>query len=156
MAPKAAERLTWVMWSTSGPISNPPAFGVIYVIKYSGGFRYFISHDIKISLKMRQHYGHPGHITIEFTTHFNESMVHFVVGLTIYGNMWVLYMFWNSFLMWIQWWCLFCDWSDHIWQYRQMCECYTCSRLVFDVNSAPSMTFPILDYPSCLTIPYLT
>jgi hypothetical protein len=51
MAPKAAEWLTWIMWSTSGPISNPPAFGVIYVIKYSGGFRYFISHDIKIGLK---------------------------------------------------------------------------------------------------------
>jgi hypothetical protein len=29
---------------------------VIYVIKYSGGFRYFISHNIKISLKTRQHY----------------------------------------------------------------------------------------------------
>jgi hypothetical protein len=40
-----------------GPISNPPAFGVIYAIKYSGGFRYFISHDIKIGLKTRQHYG---------------------------------------------------------------------------------------------------
>jgi hypothetical protein len=31
-----------------GPISDPPAFGVVYVIKYSGDFKYFISHDIKI------------------------------------------------------------------------------------------------------------
>ena len=38
-----------------GPISNPPAFEVVYVIKYFGGFRYFISHDIEISLKMQQH-----------------------------------------------------------------------------------------------------
>jgi hypothetical protein len=30
-----------------GPISNPPVFGVIYVIEYFGGFRYFIAHDIK-------------------------------------------------------------------------------------------------------------
>jgi hypothetical protein len=36
-------------------ISNPPAFGVIYVIKYFGGFGYFISHNIKIGLKMQQH-----------------------------------------------------------------------------------------------------
>jgi hypothetical protein len=39
-----------------GQISNPPAFGVIYSIKYSGGFRYFTSHNIKIGLKMWQHY----------------------------------------------------------------------------------------------------
>ena len=38
-----------------GLIGNLLAFGVIYVIEYSGGFRYFISHDIKIGLKMRQH-----------------------------------------------------------------------------------------------------
>jgi hypothetical protein len=29
---------------------------VIYIIKYSSGFRYFISHNIKIGLKTRQHY----------------------------------------------------------------------------------------------------
>jgi hypothetical protein len=28
-------------------------------------------------------------------------------------------------------WCLFCDQSDHIWQYQQMCECYICSGSVF-------------------------
>ena len=55
MAPKATQQLNWIMWSTSGPISNPLAFGMIYVIKYSGGFRCFISHDIKIGLKMGQH-----------------------------------------------------------------------------------------------------
>ena len=27
-------------------------------------------------------------------------------------------MFWSGFLMWIPWWWLFCDWSDHIWQYQ--------------------------------------
>src|ERR1700683_5588401 len=47
-------------------MSNPPAFGVIYVIKYSGGFRYFISHDIKIGLKTRQHYSR---------SHFNNQVV---------------------------------------------------------------------------------
>jgi hypothetical protein len=38
-----------------GPVSNLPALEVIYVIEYSGGFKYFISHDIKSGLKMRQH-----------------------------------------------------------------------------------------------------
>jgi hypothetical protein len=32
---------------------------VIYVIKYSGGSRYFISHNIKIGLKTQQHYLRP-------------------------------------------------------------------------------------------------
>ena len=35
--------------------------------------------------------------------------------MAMLANAWVLYMFWTSFLMWIQWWCLFHDWSDHIW-----------------------------------------
>jgi hypothetical protein len=51
---RATAKLVYVInqWPNPfGPISNPPAFGVIYVIKYSGGFRYFISHDIKIGLK---------------------------------------------------------------------------------------------------------
>jgi hypothetical protein len=55
---RATAKLVYVinLWPNPfGPISNPPAFGVIYVIKYSGGFRYFTSHDIKIGLKMRQH-----------------------------------------------------------------------------------------------------
>jgi len=59
MAPKAAQQLAYLInqWPNPfSPICNPPAFGVIYVIKYSGGFRYFISHDIKIGLKMWQHY----------------------------------------------------------------------------------------------------
>jgi len=30
-----------------------------------------------------------------------------------------------------EWWCLFGDQSDHIWQYREMWECYTCSGPVF-------------------------
>ena len=35
-------------WSTSfGPISNPSVFEVLYLVKYFGGFKYFISHDIK-------------------------------------------------------------------------------------------------------------
>ena len=38
-------------WSTAfGPISNPSAFEVLYLVKYFGGFRYFISHDIKKSV----------------------------------------------------------------------------------------------------------
>ena len=40
-------------------------------------------------------------------------------------------MFWSSFLMRIWWWCSFCDWSDHIWQYQQTCKCYICSGVVF-------------------------
>jgi hypothetical protein len=35
-------------WPTAfGPISNPSAFKVLYLVKYFGGFKYFISHDIK-------------------------------------------------------------------------------------------------------------
>ena len=30
-----------------------------------------------------------------------------------------------------EWWCLFGDQSDHIWQYQEMWECYTCSGPVF-------------------------
>ena len=59
MAPKTMQQLNWLMWSTSGPILSAqyvtPTFGVIYVIKYSSGFRYFTSHDIKIGLKTWQH-----------------------------------------------------------------------------------------------------
>ena len=34
-------------WSSAfGPISNPSVFEVLYLVKYIGGFRYFISHDI--------------------------------------------------------------------------------------------------------------
>jgi hypothetical protein len=39
-------------WSTAfGPISNPSVFEVLYLVKYFGGFRYFISHDIKNRFK---------------------------------------------------------------------------------------------------------
>ena len=35
-------------WPTAfGPISNPSVFEVLYLLKYFGGFGYFISHDIK-------------------------------------------------------------------------------------------------------------
>ena len=35
-------------WSSAfGPISNPSVFEVLYPDKYFGGFKYFISHDIK-------------------------------------------------------------------------------------------------------------
>jgi len=40
-------------------------------------------------------------------------------------------MFWSGFLMQMQWWCLFSDWSNHIWQYRQTHKCYICSGVVF-------------------------
>jgi hypothetical protein len=39
-----------------GPISNPPAFGVIYIIKHSCGFMYFISDNIKIGFKTWRHH----------------------------------------------------------------------------------------------------
>ena len=39
-------------WSTSfGPISNPSVFEVLYLVKYFGGFKHFISHDIKNRFK---------------------------------------------------------------------------------------------------------
>jgi len=39
-------------WPISfGPISDPPAFGELYLVKYFGGFIYFISHAIKNRLK---------------------------------------------------------------------------------------------------------
>jgi hypothetical protein len=39
-------------WSTAfGPISNPSVFEVLHLVKYFGGFRYFISHDIKNRFK---------------------------------------------------------------------------------------------------------
>ena len=38
-------------WSTAfGPI-NPSVFEVLYLVKYFGGFKYFISHDIKNRFK---------------------------------------------------------------------------------------------------------
>ena len=36
--------------------------------------------------------------------------------MAIPSNTQVLYMVWNSFSMWIQWWCPCCNQSDHIWQ----------------------------------------
>ena len=39
-------------WVTAfGPISNPSAFEAFYLVKYFGGFKYFISHDIKNRFK---------------------------------------------------------------------------------------------------------
>ena len=39
-------------WPTAcGPISNPSAFEVPYLVKYFGGFKYFISHDPKNQFK---------------------------------------------------------------------------------------------------------
>ena len=39
-------------WSTAfSPISNPSVFEVLYLVKYFGGFKYFISHDIKNRFK---------------------------------------------------------------------------------------------------------
>ena len=39
-------------WSTAfGPVSNPSVFEVLYLVKYSGGFKYFISHNIKSRFK---------------------------------------------------------------------------------------------------------
>ena len=38
-------------FSASGPISNPSAFEVLYLVKYYGGFKYFISYDIKNRFK---------------------------------------------------------------------------------------------------------
>ena len=40
-------------------------------------------------------------------------------------------MSWSGFLKWIWWQCLFCDQSDHIWQYWQTYKCYICSGVVF-------------------------
>ena len=41
-------------WPTGfGPISIPLVFKVLYLVKYFCGFKYFISHDIKISLNMQ-------------------------------------------------------------------------------------------------------
>jgi len=34
-----------------GPISDPPAFGELYLVKYFGSFIYFIPHAIKNRLK---------------------------------------------------------------------------------------------------------
>jgi len=69
--------------------------------------------------------------------------------MAILTNVWVLYTFLNCFLMWIQWWCPFCDWSDHIWQYQQMCECYTWSEPVFwcKFNSDVCLVIAILYTP---------
>ena len=39
-------------WSTAfSPISNPSVFEVLYLVKYFGGFKYIISHDIKNQFK---------------------------------------------------------------------------------------------------------
>ena len=52
-----------------------------------------------------------------FQCEFNGG-VHFVIRLTIFGNFFVLYVcicVIHHFSMWIQWWCLFCDQTNHIW-----------------------------------------
>jgi len=39
-------------WPTAySPISNPSVFEVLYLLKYFGGFGYFISHNIKNQFK---------------------------------------------------------------------------------------------------------
>ena len=39
-------------WPTAfGPISNPSVFEVLYLVKYFGGFKYFIPHNIKNRFK---------------------------------------------------------------------------------------------------------
>ena len=60
--------------------------------------------------------------------------------LLIYGQfshlIWTLCdIFWSSCFMWIQWWWLFCDQSDQIWQDLQAHKWYTSSGVVFDINS---------------------
>ena len=51
------------------------------------------------------------------------------------ANTQVWYIFGNHFLTWIQWWCPFCDQSDHIWQVQQTHKCDTFSRTIFNMNS---------------------
>ena len=51
--------------------------------------------------------------------------------MAILVNMQVLYIIWNCFSMWIQWWCLLHDQSHHIWQYWQIYKCYISSGTVF-------------------------
>ena len=46
-------------------------------------------------------------------------------------HIWQLYIIWNCFSMWIQWWCLLRDQSYHIWQYQQICKCYISSGTIF-------------------------
>jgi len=43
-------------------------------------------------------------------------------------------MFWSGFLMWIQWWCPFHDWSDRTWQDWQTHKCYIWFGAVFYAN----------------------
>ena len=52
------------------PISNPSVFEVLYLVKYSGSFKYFISHDIKNRFKnaVRLH-----HIQRWDNTHFVQT-----------------------------------------------------------------------------------
>jgi hypothetical protein len=39
-------------WPTAfSSINNPSAFEMLYLLKYFGGFRYFISHDMKNQFK---------------------------------------------------------------------------------------------------------
>ena len=47
------------------------------------------------------------------------------------ANTQVWYIFGNHFLTWIQWWCPFCDQSDHIWQVQQTHKCDTFSGTIF-------------------------
>ena len=49
----------------------------------------------------------------------------------------VLYIVWNHFLVWIQQWCPLSDWSNHMWQYCQICIVLVICHLepCFNVNS---------------------
>ena len=51
--------------------------------------------------------------------------------VAILANVQVLYIIWNHFSVWIQWWCLLRDWSHHIWQYQQIYKCYISSGTIF-------------------------
>jgi len=90
----------------------------------------------QLGCKMRNPCGNPvvGNLTFSNLDGSTCSWTHFLRGswickgkclfwpvwpyMAIPSNTQVLYLVWNSFSMWIQWWCPFCNESDHIWQNR--------------------------------------
>ena len=55
----------------------------------------------------------------------------------------MLYIFWSGFLTGIQWWCCFCDWSNHIWQHQWTHECHTSSVVIFWCEFNSNVSFMI-------------
>ena len=86
-------------------------------------------------VQYRMCYTCPGPI---FQCEFNCD-VHLVIRLTKFGNFgnwYICICIQHRFSMWIQLWCQFGDWTNQIWQFRELVHMYMHSALIFNVDPA--------------------